>query len=201
MALFRTLATETAAGLGHAYPAGADRAIAGYVAHLREVAAADRPTAGVVVRRARSDDHAAVRALQDELDREHAAALPDVLTGPDPEDDDFAEAVANEARCFMAVAEEGGEVVGFVDASWHDPETPTDLVRPWCRINNLAVRAEHRRRGAATALVRAAEAWTRARGLPDVRLDVYEFNASARRLYERLGYATYRRQMRRQLGT
>ena len=51
------------------------------------------------------------------------------------------------------------------------------------------------------SFVRAAEAWSRERGLPDVRLDVYEFNAGARRLYERLGYRTYRRQMRRVHGS
>jgi ribosomal protein S18 acetylase RimI-like enzyme len=151
-----------------------------------------------VVRRARPDDHDAVRVLQGELDRDHAQALPDVLSVPDPdEDDDFDEAIANEAHCFIAVAERAGEAVGFVDASWHDPEDPTDLVGPWCRINNLAVRADHRRCGVGTALVRAAEEWARQRGLPDVRLDVYEFNVGARRLYERLGYATFWRRMRK----
>jgi len=152
----------------------------------------------VTIRRARLDDHDAVRALQRELDVEHAGALPDVLAVPDPdEDDDFAEVIANEPHCFLAVAEHAGEVVGFVDASWHDPEDPTDLVRPWCRINNLAVREDRRRRGVATALVRAAEEWASQRGLADVRLDVYEFNAGARQLYEGLGYATFWRRMRK----
>ena len=199
--LFRAVASETAARLGYPYPADVDRAIAGYIAHLRDGAAGPAPAADVVVRRARLDDRDAIRALQADLDRAHAAALPDVLV-PDPEDDDdFAEAVADEARCFLAVAEQGGEVVGYVDASWHEPDEPTELVRPWCRINNLAVSADHRRRGVATALVRATERWARQRGLPDVRLDVYEFNVAAWRLYERLGYSTYRRQMRRFFGS
>ena len=59
--------------------------------------------------------------------------------------------------------------------------------------------SDRRRRGIATALIRAAEDWARGRGYVEVRLDVFEFNAGARSLYERLGYATLSRQMRKPL--
>jgi hypothetical protein len=58
------------------------------------------------------------------------AAVPDLLVPEPDDDDDFAQAVANKARCFMAVAELAGEVVGYVDASWHEPDEVTELVRP-----------------------------------------------------------------------
>jgi GNAT superfamily N-acetyltransferase/8-oxo-dGTP pyrophosphatase MutT (NUDIX family) len=154
------------------------------------------------VRPAAPRDLDALRGLFLELHAEHAEALPDVLRRPDPpepEPQDFASVIANEQRCYFAVAEEGGEVIGFVDASRHEPAHPSDADRPWCRINNLAVRRDRRRRGVATALIRAAEEWARARGYGDARLDVFEFNAGARELYQRLGYATLSRQMRKLL--
>jgi len=158
--------------------------------------------AELLVRPARTSDLDALRGLFLELHREHAEALPDVLRLPDPpepEPADFSAAIANERRCYVAVAEEGGEVVGFVDASHHAPAHPSDADHPWCRINNLAVRWDRRRRGVATRLVRAAEDWARGKGYAEVRLDVFEFNAGARSLYERLGYATLSRQMRKPL--
>jgi ribosomal protein S18 acetylase RimI-like enzyme/8-oxo-dGTP pyrophosphatase MutT (NUDIX family) len=158
--------------------------------------------AEVAVRPARLADLDALRGLFLELHTEPAAALPDVLRLPDPPEpelDDFSSVIANERCCYFAVAEDGGEVVGFVDASHHAPEHASDADRPWCRINNLAVRRDRRRRGVATRLIRAAEDWARARGHAEVRLDVVEFNAGARSLYRRLGYATLSRQMRKPL--
>jgi ribosomal protein S18 acetylase RimI-like enzyme len=157
---------------------------------------------GYPLRPARLDDLPALQALWRELDGLHAEALPDVSRVPEPSQitaEDLRQWIANES-CFMWVAEAGGAVVGFVDASIHRPEDPTDVDRPWCGINNLAVAAAHRRGGIGAALVRAAEAWARDKGLADVRLQVYEFNAPAHALYERLGYATLARRLRKRLG-
>jgi ribosomal protein S18 acetylase RimI-like enzyme len=57
------------------------------------------------------------------------------------------------------------------------------------------VREDCRRRGIGRRLVREAERWARARGAEEIELNVWEFNASAQALYERLGYATFSRRM------
>jgi ribosomal protein S18 acetylase RimI-like enzyme len=147
-------------------------------------------------------DLGVLRGLFLELHAEHAEALPDVLrlpAPPEPELEDFSTSIVNERYCYFAVAEEGGGVVGFVDASHHTPSHPSDTDRPWCRINNLAVRRDRRRRGIATMLVRAAEGWARGKGYAEMRLDVFEFNTGARSLYRRLGYVTLSRRMRKPL--
>jgi ribosomal protein S18 acetylase RimI-like enzyme len=153
------------------------------------------------VRPATIDDLTAVQRLFHGLDELHAGALPDVARLPEVSQvtaADLAEWIACE-NVLIAVAEIDGVVVGFVDASRHEPSDPTDVDRPWCGVNNLAVDPAHRRRGVATALVRTTEAWARSRGLDDVRLQVYEFNEAARALYERLGYVTLARRLRKPL--
>jgi GNAT superfamily N-acetyltransferase len=150
------------------------------------------PASPILLRRALPEDLPAVRALFLELNEHHAALLPAMWRVPDPpepDDEDYLTSIANE-RCFFAVADDSGEVVGFVDASHHEPQHPSDPDRPWCRINNVAVRHDRRRQGIGALLVRAAEQWAASRGYQDIRLDVFAANAEAASFYASLGYAT-----------
>ena len=74
----------------------------------------------------------------------------------------------------------GGAIVGAVAAGY-------DGVRGW--IYHLAVDEAHRRRGIASALLRAAEAELVRRGCPKVNLQVMGSNAAVVALYEAAGYA------------
>jgi ribosomal protein S18 acetylase RimI-like enzyme len=53
----------------------------------------------------------------------------------------------------------------------------------------LAVGPDHRRRGYGAAMMKAAEAWARARGAPKLNLVVRAENDQVRSFYEALGYA------------
>ncbi len=55
-------------------------------------------------------------------------------------------------------------------------------------LQDVSVRAEHRRRGVATALAAAAEEMALSRGFDRLRLSVSTGNDAARSLYARLGY-------------
>ena len=77
------------------------------------------------------------------------------------------------------VAVAGDAVVGAVMAGF-------DGVRGW--IHHLAVSPNHRRRGIATALVRAAEAGLGGLGCPKVNLQVRATNLDVVAFYRRLGY-------------
>jgi ribosomal protein S18 acetylase RimI-like enzyme len=79
----------------------------------------------------------------------------------------------------LLVGELGGAIVGAVMAGF-------DGVRGW--IYHLAVSPEHRRRGFATRLVRAAEDGLRALGCPKVNLQVRVSNEQVVAFYRRLGY-------------
>ncbi|MBV8848707.1 MAG: GNAT family acetyltransferase [Methylobacteriaceae bacterium] len=60
--------------------------------------------------------------------------------------------------------------------------------RGW--VYYLAVTPAFRRRGVATRMMRAAEQWCNARGIPKLQLMVRSENAEVARFYAALGYAT-----------
>jgi GNAT superfamily N-acetyltransferase len=64
-------------------------------------------------------------------------------------------------------------------------------------VSILAVTAAAEGKGVATALMEEAESWARARGYRFLLLDVFGSNATARRFYERKGYAADSLRLRR----
>lgn len=84
----------------------------------------------------------------------------------------------------LLVAVLDGVLVGAVMAGF-------DGVRGW--IHHLAVAPEARRRGIATALVRAAEAGLRRLGCPKVNLQVRASNTAVVAFYEALGFTVEER--------
>jgi len=89
------------------------------------------------------------------------------------------------------IAEDGERRVGFLLMLDDLPDEVTAL--PQAFIAYMAVEPEFRGRGAGRALLAAAEAGARERGLPHLTLMVTEENDAARRLYERDGFQTERR--------
>ena len=87
----------------------------------------------------------------------------------------------------MLVAELDEQVVGMVSLGGHGFQRHGSL-----RLFALDVGAAFRRRGVATALVRAVEAIASGRALDKVNLEVAIDNKDAIRLYERLGVSTTR---------
>jgi GNAT superfamily N-acetyltransferase len=63
----------------------------------------------------------------------------------------------------------------------------------------MAVGPDFRGRGIGRALLDAIVDWAREHGIDAMELTVFEFNAGARKLYERAGYATMYRRMRKEL--
>jgi ribosomal protein S18 acetylase RimI-like enzyme len=84
----------------------------------------------------------------------------------------------------LLVAELDGVLVGAVMAGF-------DGVRGW--LHHLAVSKPHRRNGAATSLVRAAEVELKRLGCPKVNLQVRTSNAEVISFYESLGYSVEER--------
>lgn len=130
---------------------------------------------------------------------EHASAIHHATIDPDrwqvPSLDETAASrrrwLRETPRDVAFVAEAGGRVIGMIEL-WL--KRPRDLRSP--RIGRvradlgISVAPEWRGRGVGSALLLAAENWARAQGAERMILDLSSANDGARRLYERLGYAT-----------
>jgi ribosomal protein S18 acetylase RimI-like enzyme len=92
-----------------------------------------------------------------------------------------------EPEVTVMVAEREGAVVGYVYAGI-EPRSWKELRDAAGFIHDVVVEPELRGRGIATRLVEAAAAWLEARGAPRIMLWTADQNATARRLFERLGF-------------
>jgi [ribosomal protein S18]-alanine N-acetyltransferase len=82
------------------------------------------------------------------------------------------------------VAEDGGEVVGFLIAN----RTRTGTMH----VITIDVKEERRRRGVGEALMNAAEEWGRRQGLRGASLETAEGNRAAQEFYRKRGYTKLR---------
>jgi GNAT superfamily N-acetyltransferase len=141
---------------------------------------------------------AVVRARYD--DPSHAAALVDLLDhyARDPAGggkplSDFARgnlvaSLAARPFVFSVLAFEGDTPVGLINAI---EGFSTFACKPLINVHDVVVAASNRGRGIATRLFAEVEAIARERGACKLTLEVLDGNASARALYQRLGFAAY----------
>jgi GNAT superfamily N-acetyltransferase len=138
--------------------------------------------------RARYDDPAHAAALIDLLD--HYARDP--AGGGAPLSDyaraNLLDALAARPFIFSVLAFDGGTPVGLVNAI---EGFSTFSCKPLVNVHDVVVAASHRGQGIAAKLFAEVEAIARERGACKLTLEVLDGNASARALYQRLGFAAY----------
>ena len=130
----------------------------------------------------------------------HAAALLDLLDayardpagGGEPLNDFARDHLIAElaARPFMfsVLAFDGGTPVGLVNAI---EGFSTFACRPLVNVHDVVVTSSHRGRGIAARMFAEVETIARERGACKLTLEVLDGNASARTLYQRLGFTAY----------
>lgn len=143
----------------------------------------------IEVVRARYDDPAHAAALLDLLD----AYARDPAGGGEPLGD-FAHAhlireLAARPFMFSVLAFDGGAPVGLINAI---EGFSTFACRPLVNVHDVVVASSHRGRGIAARMFAEVESIARERGACKLTLEVLDGNASARALYQRLGFAAYR---------
>jgi ribosomal protein S18 acetylase RimI-like enzyme len=154
------------------------------------------------VRRATDADAPALGRLGGMLLRAHYAFDPErfIAPGSDPESgyEWFLRSQLNEDEAAVFVAEQDGQVIGYVFAAL-EPISWKELREACGFIHDIAVDDPERRAGVATALMNAAIEWLRSRGAPRVVLGTAERNAAAQRLFEKLGFRRTMIEMTREL--
>jgi ribosomal protein S18 acetylase RimI-like enzyme len=92
------------------------------------------------------------------------------------------------------VVDDSGAPIGYL---WIGPDASGDEGSWW--IWDVLVDAEQRGRGHGRQAMLLGEQYARAQGAHSIGLNVFAFNASARRLYESLGYELASIRMRKRL--
>lgn len=150
-----------------------------------------------MVRFARKEDYEAINALRAPVCALHSNGYP-VLFKPvfakdhqervlkmmeDPEQD-------------VLVAEENGQLLGFAMVEYIKREETNSIYAVHeAHIVEIGVDETSQGKGIGTALIQAVKDAAKVRGCRSVQLDVWEFNKSALRFYEKLGFVTLRRKM------
>ena len=153
----------------------------------------------VSVRPARSEDLVALADLLDEIVAFHHNEDPIQFRDPEAaEHARYLEERFQDPDAGVLVAEDQGVLAGIAVIVIR--EAPPFLnPNRFVLLENLAVAAKFRRTGVGRKLVDGAVLWTRARDMQELDLNVYEFNHSAIRFYEAIGFRTVSRRMKRTL--
>jgi len=144
------------------------------------------------VRAAEPDDADAVDQLILYLDQFHAEARPDLFYAPSqkPRGDHFLQTALDDPKQQILVAMRNSEAVGYVHVIIrHSAAGSPRVERQFSEIDTIVVHPLAQRLGTGGKLIAAALAWAEANGVHDHQVAVHEFNRSARKLYERLGFA------------
>ena len=126
---------------------------------------------------------AAICSLHEAWDRDRYGMLPDVVERYRR----WLPVRATDPRSVFLVAEEAGELAGFVVGSV-EQNIPIYRVAEFGFVHDLWVQPPHRGTGIASGLAAAAIDRFRAMGMSQVRLETAVANSEARRVFERLGF-------------
>ena len=126
-----------------------------------------------------------------ELQEFERSIEPTLPQGEDIADGYLADMLASCERWSGAVfvADERGEVVGFVSVFARVPSTERDEPpTPFALIQDLVIAPEHRGQGLGAKLLSRAEIFAREEGAAILRVSVLAKNTQAMELYEAFGY-------------
>lgn len=98
----------------------------------------------------------------------------------------------DENREAVFVAETEEKVVGAL----HIEKYSTLYYKDIANILSLAVRGDHRRRGAGKALIKAGEDWAKSKNLPEIRLESSMRRKPAHEFYRAMGFDSEKEQIR-----
>jgi GNAT superfamily N-acetyltransferase len=163
----------------------------------------------VRVREAVPGDAPAIARAHSENAAYYAGLAPDLFQVPDDEGlVEFVEPTPadNSETSLLIVAELDGEVVGHLFAELFSPggtdryQSPAEMSEVRLFVQALSVLRDHWRRGVATALVEAAEAWGRERGATVALCDTWPDSPVSMPFWtSRMGYTTRSVRLRKRL--
>jgi GNAT superfamily N-acetyltransferase len=155
---------------------------------------------GIRVRPAAREDCDALLALYCEVHDAHLDQHPDEFEALSPEDEGkLLQQFARTDGGRLLVAESARGPIGCVRFELQDAGRSGRRRRHRVYVNLLVVAPKWQACGVGSLLLEHVHAFARAHGVEAIELDVHEFNAPARRLYDHMGYETVMRRMKLKL--
>lgn len=150
-----------------------------------------------MVRFARKEDYEAINALRAPVCALHSNGYPALFKPVFAKDhQERVLKMMEDPEQDVLVAEENGQLLGFAMAEYiKREETNSIYAVHGAHIVEIGVDETSQGKGIGTALIQAVKDAAKVRGCRSVQLDVWEFNKSALRFYEKLGFVTLRRKM------
>ena len=151
----------------------------------------------MIVRFAKESELDRVNELRKQVNDIHVEGKPDVFKpGFGQELRDFVKVIWNDPEQQIVVAEDDGVICGFaVLHHINKPENPFMKERDFIDIDEFCVDKDHRRKGAASAMVSFIKEFAKEKGFSRIELNMWEFNQDALAFYEAAGFKTFRRYM------
>ncbi len=142
----------------------------------------------VIVRTAGRRDLDAIHALWRELREEQAKADPRLALARESyaQAREHREVILADPRTRLLVAEEGGDVLGYLHAQVDQLDPVYALARVGTLVD-VVVRPDQRRQGIGTRLLEACREWLRSLGLEELRVAVPAFADGAERFFQQAG--------------
>ena len=151
----------------------------------------------MIVRFAKENELGRVNELRKQVNDIHVEGKPEVFKpGFGEELRDFVNVIWNDPEQEIVVAEDDGVICGFaVLHHINKPENPFMKERDFIDIDEFCVDKDHRRKGAASAMVSFIKEFAKEKGFSRIELNMWEFNQDALAFYEAAGFKTFRRYM------
>lgn len=150
-----------------------------------------------MVRFARKEDYEAINALRAPVCALHSNGYPALFKPVFAKDhQERVLKMMEDPEQDVLVAEENGQLLGFAMVEYIKREETNSMYAVHeAHIVEIGVDETSQAKGIGTALIQAVKDAAKVRGCRSVQLDVWEFNKSALRFYEKLGFVTLRRKM------
>lgn len=150
-----------------------------------------------MVRFARKEDYEAINALRAPVCALHSNGYPALFKPVFAKDhQERVLKMMEDPEQDVLVAEENGQLLGFAMVEYIKREETNSIYAVHeAHIVEIGVDETSQGKGIGTALIQAVKDAAKVRGCRSVQLDVWEFNKSALRFCEKLGFVTLRRKM------
>lgn len=150
-----------------------------------------------MIRYAEKQELAIVNELRSQVNEVHVKGRPDIFRdGFCKEFKDYIYKEWDHEKSDIIVAIAKDKICGYAIIEYiKKPSSPYTMAKKYCHINEFGIDEKYRRQKIATELFEFIKAQAKEKNFDRIELDMWEFNETALKFYDSVGFCTYRRFM------